>query len=295
MDLAAAFAKRADLTSVQPIAEGLEFTVYRATSAHHGQVVLRIPKHKVFRNVNDPNISAGDLIRQEKAIYNLLSSGSVPVPKAYEYYEIDSHPAMVCEYVDADGTQASTSEMGRVAALIHSTPLPQNANYMSLVAMEGTSVVDALIKRMIRRFDQFVKAEPGSGSWIPSEATLRPIAEQLRRLPDCLLHMDFRDVNFRVRQGKIAAVFDWTNALVGPAIVDVCRILEYGERPGDEFLAAYKAVRDLEQVSHQEETLLRLDAALMLALVFISEAPDPERRKTSIRRVEELCCALQGP
>jgi aminoglycoside phosphotransferase (APT) family kinase protein len=293
MDLTAAFAQKADLTSVHLIAEGLEFTVYRATSAHYGQVVLRIPKHKVFQNVNDPNINAGDLIRQEEEIYNLLSSGPVPVPKAYGYYEIDGQPAMVCEYIDADGTEASTSEIGRVTALIHSTPLPEGAKDMKLVAMEGTNIMDALVKRMTRRFKQFVKAEPNSESWIPGEATLRPIAEQLRRLPDCLLHMDFRDVNFRVRLGRIVAVFDWTNALVGPAIVDVCRILEYGEIPGEEFLAAYKAVRHLEQVSPLEETFLRLDAALMLALVFISEAPNPERRETSIRRVEELSCALQ--
>lgn len=293
MDLVTAFAEQAGLTNLQPIAEGLESRVYRATSSAHGQVILRIPKYKVFQNVNDPNTSAADLVQQEKQIYDLLSAGPVPVPKAHGYYEIDGHPAMVCEFVETDGSEPSVSDMGRVLALIHSTPLGSLDEDKPLVAMENTNAIETtLVERMLRRFEQFAIAEPAAKSWIPGEAVMRPIAEQLRRLPNCLLHMDYRDVNFRVKEGKIIAVFDWTNALVGPAMVDICRILEHAERPMDEFLPAYRRIRDIEEISLREETFLRLDAALMLALVFISEAPDPERRVVSVKRVEELCRAL---
>lgn len=100
-------------------------------------------------------------------------------------------------------------------------------------------------------------------------------------------------MNLRVRNGRAVAVLDWTNALFGPAAVDFFRIMELG-RPGDAFVRAYADLTPLPEVSTEEETFLRLDAALMLALVFVSEAPDPERRGPSVKRVQELARALKN-
>lgn len=290
MDRANTFISAAQLTSVDAVAQGLEFQVFKANSPKYGRVVLRVPKHKVFQNVNDPNNDAKELISQELKIYKLLHGGPVPVPKPFELLDIQDYPAMLSQYVDDDGSEASASELGRMAALIHSTKLPDDWD-IRLVAMEGRNVFDTLVNRIERRFEQFCKAEPNARSWMPNRDVLQRITERMRSLPTCLLHMDLRDVNLRVQHGKVAAVIDWTNTMIGPAAVDFYRIVEL-VRPGPGFIDAYAALAPLPQVTAEEETFLRLDAALMLSLVFISEAPDPVLRISSVKRVEELVKSL---
>ncbi|KID77726.1 uncharacterized protein G6M90_00g034860 [Metarhizium brunneum] len=287
------FVTAAQLTDVEPVAEGLEFHVYKAQSPHYGPVALRIPQHKVFQNVNDPSNDARELLAQELDIYRLLHGGPVPVPRAFELLEINGFPAMLSEFIEDDGTQASPAEMGRVAALIHTSHVPEDWDTRP-VAMEDGDVFTTLVNRMVRRFQQFLKHEPASKSWIPERHVLQGIAEKLRRFPPRHLHMDLRDVNLRVRRGRVVAVLDWTNCLVGPTAVDLYRIMEL-EKLGSEFLEAYSEVVPLPRVTAEEETLLRLDAALMIALVFISEAPDEVLRGPAVKRVQELAAMLQTP
>lgn len=292
MDLVNQFAAKAELVDVTPISEGLEFNVYKATSQQGNHVVLRIPKHKIFENANDQNHDARDLITQELEIYKLLQDSPIPVPRPYGYYEIDGYPAMVCEYVDDDGSALPDVELGRIAALIHSTALPVDWK-VKLVAMESDDVITTLINRMVRRLESFVKCEPSASSWVPEREALEKAAESLRRLPNRLLHMDLRQVNVRIKTNSVIAVFDWTNALIGPAVVDIYRILELG-KPGEGFLQAYKTIAPVAEITKLEETVLRLDAALMLSLVYLSEAPDPVNRVWSVKRVEELVTSLEA-
>lgn len=294
-ELAQAFAAKANLRDVQPFAEGIEFNVYRATSPVHGDVVLRIPKYKIFQNANDPYNDARDLMRQEAALFDLLRETPVPVPQIYGYYEIDDYPGTVCEYLTDDKTLISDAEMGRVTAQIHSTPVPRDWP-VKLVAMEGCTsdgVMDMLVKRILRRFGTLAAEEPGTKDWALDESLMREIAGPLGRHAPSLLHMDMRRVNLSSRGGKVAAVFDWTSVLLAPAALDVYRSLEWGELDKEQFRQGYESVRPLEPVSEREELFLRLDAALVLALVFVSEAPDAELKVGALRRVEELCNALR--
>ncbi|KAJ6439605.1 dihydropyrimidine dehydrogenase [Purpureocillium lavendulum] len=292
MDLSRPFITAANLTDVEPVAQGLEFHVFKARSATHGRVALRVPQHRVFENVNDPSNDAKELIEQELEIYELLRGGPVPVPQPFELLEVDGYPAMLSEYVDDDESHVPPEEIGRLAALIHTTRLPSDWR-VKLVAMDGTDALTAVVERMVRRFEHLAREEPGTRNWIPTRSVLEPVANSLMALPTCLLHMDLRDVNLRVHHGKAVAVLDWTNALVGPAAIDYFRIMELS-RPGDAFVEAYAQGAVVPEVTPDQETFLRLDAALMLALVFISEAPDPERRGPSVRRVGELVAQLKA-
>ncbi|KGQ08532.1 hypothetical protein BBAD15_g6131 [Beauveria bassiana D1-5] len=292
MELAQAFAVEAGLSNLETLAQGLEFSVYKATSLTHNTVVLRVPKFKVFQNANDSNIDARALVRQEAAILDLLRSTAVPVPRCHGIYEVDGYPAMVCEFMAADSVSAADDDdaaLGRVAALIHATPIPADWA-VELVAMEGSSRTQLpalFLKRMRRRFEVLGELEPQTRDWALDEATLRAGRE-----PPALLHMDLRRVNVQMSRGKVSAVFDWTNALLAPPVVDVYRSMEWGAQ-SEAFLQGYRSVRPLEAVSEREEAFLRLDAALVLALVFVSEAPDPERRVGALRRVQELCEVLK--
>ncbi|KAM3458052.1 hypothetical protein MY3296_000702 [Beauveria thailandica] len=302
MELAQAFAVEAGLSNLETLAQGLEFNVYKATSLTHSSVVLRVPKFKVFQNANDSNIDARALVRQEAAILALLRSAPVPVPRCHGIYEVNGYPAMVCEFMAADSATTATATaddddaaLGRVAALIHATPIPADWA-VELVAMEGfsrTQLPALFLKRMRRRFEVLGELETQARDWALDEATLRAVAEPLLgREPPALLHMDLRRANVQMRGGEVTAVFDWTNALLAPPVVDAYRSMEWGAQ-SEAFLQGYRSVRPLEAVSEREEAFLRLDAALVLALVFVSEAPDPDRRVGALRRVQELCDGLK--
>ncbi|KAF4335831.1 aminoglycoside phosphotransferase [Fusarium beomiforme] len=291
MEIAQHFIKEENLTDVQIAGQGLECLVYKAKAPVYGQVVLRVPRVKVYQNANDPNTNASDLIQQEMQIYKLLQEGTVPVPKAYKYLEEDGYPAMLCEYVDDDGTDITFEEMGRVAAMIHSAPIADPA--MKTVALETADVFSTIDQRLKRRFSVLSQTVPESSTWITNWNHIHAILQGLKRFPSSLLHMDFRDVNLRHKNERISAVIDWTNALVGPAAIDLFRTLEFSQLD-DSFVKGYTEVTAWPEVTNEEETLLRLDAALVLALVFTSEAPDVERAAAAVARVQELSKSLES-
>jgi aminoglycoside phosphotransferase (APT) family kinase protein len=289
MEISQQFIRSESLADVETAGQGLECLVYKATSSNYGSVVLKVPRVKVYQNANDFNVEAKDLIQQEMRIYTLLQDGPVPVPKPYKYLEEDDYPAMLCEYVDDDGTDITFEEMGRVAALIHSTPL--SVPVFKTVALETSDVFSTMEQRMQRRFSVLSKTVPEASSWIQDWSRVHTILEGLKRFPSTLLHMDFRDVNLRHSKGRISAVIDWTNALIGPAAIDIYHTLEFSQ-PGEGFVKGYSEITDFPEVTVQEEWLLRLDAALVLALVFTSEAPDPVRGATAVARAKELSESL---
>lgn len=295
LKLAGPFVKEAKLSNVAFVAQGLENIVLRAESQTHGEVALRIAKRKIYANANDPNVDARQLVKQELAIYKFLWNTSVFVPRPFKYVETsDGHPGMICEYIEGEDASVTATELGRVLRELHSIPLPPTFP-SRLVAHEGKDVFDTLSKRIQRRFARLLQEAPSLGLQMPAPTFVDKTAAKLRnrRLPSCLLHMDFRDVNLIQRLDLTAAVIDWSNALVGPAVIEVYRVLEL-ERPGPEFLHAYTLDRPLPDLSDEEELFLRLDAALMIALVFLSEAPDPGRCALAVKRVRDILWALQA-
>jgi hypothetical protein len=126
---------------------------------------------------------------------------------------------------------------------------------------------------------------------LPSRAALEDTlrASCVRR---SILHMDARQANLLTRAGAVVGIVDWSNALIGDPELELARIAEYGALD-DAFLEGYESL-GLRVISPRElELTYRLDAALMLAVVFLSEAPDPERGRRQVARVLELQAALR--
>jgi aminoglycoside phosphotransferase (APT) family kinase protein len=102
--------------------------------------------------------------------------------------------------------------------------------------------------------------------------------------------MDMRPANLLTWRSEIKVVVDWTNALTGDPALELARIAEYGHLT-DEFRAGYGPVtntpRDL-------ELLYRLDTAVMLAVVFLSEAPNAELGARQVARTVQLTHYLVG-
>jgi len=290
MEVVQNFINSESLTDIETAGQGLECLVFKAQSATYNNVVLKIPRVKVYQNANDFSVEAKSLIQQELRIYELLQDGNVPVPKAYRYLEQDGYPAMLCEYVDDDGTCVTDEEMGRVAALIHAT---KGDDLGRMVAMETRDVFSTMEQRMQRRFGVLARTVSEASGWVHDWNHIHELFQGLKRFPSSLLHMDFRDVNLRHNKGRISAVIDWTNALIGPAAIDIYRTLEFSQL-GDGFIKGYTEIANFPLVTTQEECLLRLDAALVLALVFKVEAPDAVKGETAVARVKELSQRLSG-
>ncbi|KAK4454484.1 aminoglycoside phosphotransferase [Podospora aff. communis PSN243] len=284
-DHAAALALAAGLTDLRLAGDGLEFTVYRAKSPQYAphDVALRIPKCDIFSNVNDPHLSAKELLQQELAIYTLLEPSAVPVPRPFELLQVGDKAAMLSEYVDSDGSAPSPEVLGQALAQLHLVALPAG---FTTVACEGTDILAVLPRRITQRLTEFRKFDSVLPSTL-SEDMLRCVIADLKRFPSSLLHMDWRPANLRTVGGEIVAVVDFSNALVGPAAVDIFRVLELLQ-PGPDFLEAYASIGSLPELSLAEELCLRLDAAVMIALVFLSESPDAELAPARCSRVREL-------
>jgi aminoglycoside phosphotransferase (APT) family kinase protein len=290
-DHVADFALAAGLSDVRLAGDGLEFTVYRAKSPRHSRlhdVALRIPKCDIFSNVNDPHLKAKELLQQELAIYRLLESSAVPVPRPFELLEVGGRAAMLAQYVESDSSALSPEALGRCLAQLHLVELPAS---LMTVACEGTDITTVLPRRIIHRLAEFRKYNPQLPDNL-SETILRSIITHLKRFPSSLLHMDWRPANLRAQKGEIAAVVDFSNALVGPAAVDIFRTLELLD-PDPEFLLSYSALNPMPKVSQAEELCLRLDAAVMIALVFLSEAPDAQLAARWTLRVGDLYRGLE--
>lgn len=104
--------------------------------------------------------------------------------------------------------------------------------------------------------------------------------------------MDLRGENILTRDGRPAALLDWSNALVGDPALDLARAAEYGSLTGP-VLTAY-GNPDVFSMHPRtpREMVYRLDTAVMLSHVFLDGAPDNDKARHYIGRTRNLRAAL---
>jgi aminoglycoside phosphotransferase (APT) family kinase protein len=105
--------------------------------------------------------------------------------------------------------------------------------------------------------------------------------------------MDIRPDNMIGASGRVLALVDWSNTLLGPPELELCRIFEYGALSHD-FLRGYGA-NLLANVPEPVLAAYRLYTATMLAVVFLSQAPDRAQAATALQRVVDLYAQLNLP
>lgn len=260
---------------------GNEFYILRA-ELPQGSAAIKVPKNKIFSNVNDSYIDSRALLDQEFALMRYVKSEGVDqVPAPIDDIEVEGFGALIMSYVPSDDSKPNQFELGRLLAKIHSIAAPK----FELSAQEGSEIPELIAGRLHRRWRELNDLVGN----LPALTDRNRIVRMLEptRSVKRLLHMDFRQANFRMDDGKVIALLDWSNALIGHPAVELARAAETGET-GDEFLKGYASLKDLHDVDPVVEAVFRLDTATMLALVFLSEDPDPERGPGAVRRVLEL-------
>jgi fructosamine-3-kinase len=283
----ASLEKQLGVEGIHQVGLGNEFYILRAELPER-PAVIKVPKDKVFSNVNDAHIDSKALLDQEFAlIRHVKAEGIKQVPEPIGDIEVEGFGALIMSFIPSDDSKPDEFELGKLLASIHSIKTPS----IELSAQESSEIPELIADRLHRRWKEL----DGLVENLPALEDRNAIVEKLAstRSVKSLLHMDFRHANFRMDNGKVTALLDWSNSLIGHPAVELARVAETGET-GEEFLRGYASVKDLPDISLLVETIFRLDTATMLSLVFLSEDPDPERGLIAVNRVLELHKALRA-
>lgn len=279
----AVLSRRLGLRDLAPQSGGIESVILRGQSPAFGPVAVKVPRLTRYANVNDPHTQVADLYRQEFwLLEHLRAHGITFVPRPCHLDTTPGQECLVLEWVSGDGRGADPAEVGRLMAAIHQLPLPPRGT----VAQQGLPASELVPRRLHRRLATL--AAIVSRRW-----SAPPAAELTTRLKaasaqEGLLHLDLRQANVIGRDGSLLALLDWSNALVGPPALEVARLVEISDLDADRFLTGYGSVAGPPATTPAESLCYRLDAAVMLALVFVAEDPDPGRVPAAIERVDQL-------
>jgi aminoglycoside phosphotransferase (APT) family kinase protein len=275
-------------TALQRAGAGLSFLVCRAETAPFGTVAIRVPWVAHYVSANDDGIAMRQLLRQEAGVAAHVAAHGIAAPQVYALHlGDDGFDFMVSEFVVADGSAPDAREFGRLMRAVHGCPPPT----VSLVEQTDQPFGRTIAARIARRAAIFERLTGRALALPPVDALAASlVAGEARR---SLLHMDARPENLFTRAGRIVAIADWGNALIGDPALELARMAEWGHL-GDDFLAGYGAARPFTMLPPAAECLYRLDAVLVLALVFLSEAPDAELARPLVGRAVDLAARLRA-
>lgn len=269
------------------VGSGLDTLICQARSAAFGAIAIKVPWRRWVSNKNDPSVDARELLRQEAVLSTHLAAYHVATPRIHAFHEgDDDFDFLVSELIMHDESKPDDYEFGALMRAIHESPPPQ----LSFVMQGTTPLHVTLAERLTRRLD-VVAQLTGTPFASRSTADIQTILEQAP-MSQNILHMDARPENLLVYQGKILAIIDWSNALLGDAALDLARIAEYGYLSTD-FLRGYGNQQCFAHLPRAVELLYRLDTATMLTVVFLSENRNLERGKIQFQRVCELYTAFE--
>lgn len=288
-DLRNHITSRWKLDDIHMVGQGLEFTVFRAVTPDGQPVAVRLAGQRLSSNANDPHVDVRDLLIQEYRLTQHLAEAQFAVAEPIELYlsDQDNKPDMLMSrYVPDDGSRLDGHQLGATLASLHRISPPS----LTPVAAEATSVARVIVDRILRRWN-----EVGClvSDW-PEPPAVAALTNALTRVgTTSLVHLDVRRDNIRASDGCAVALLDWSNALLGDASVEFGRLIEYARYPENELdlvaIGEGYARSGVVPPDDDPATLVcRLDAALMLALVFLSEAPDPVRGVVAADRAREL-------
>ncbi|HEX2051109.1 MAG TPA: phosphotransferase [Actinomycetota bacterium] len=275
------------LDATEVIGGGLEFVVFGASIPELGRVALRVPRMRVISNDNDPHVDAFALLAQEEKLLRHAREAGVPAPAVHGLHRGRRCDFLATALIVHDGSPPDRHELGRVVRRLHDSKPPGLQPVMDALGSSAATLAERIIRRAA-----VIERVTGIRLPLPREERLTDVlqwAEAERRL----LHMDLRPENVLTVRGKILGIVDWSNAMLGDPALELARVSEYGGLDSD-FSTGYGPPDPLARAPRAAVLGYRLDAAVMLAVVFLSEAPDPDRASDQVRRVVELTEEFRG-
>jgi aminoglycoside phosphotransferase (APT) family kinase protein len=270
-------------TQLRPAGGGVEFRVFAATAPDGSKVVLRIPAGERFQSTpNDRNVDTRSLLRWEYAVTRHLGQFGFPVATPRELV-LGEPDVLVSDFVADDGRGGDQVALGALLLRLHRSPPPP----MPPAAAYGVPAARLLPRRIADRFAELaatVAALPAA----PDAARLTAVLAS--RPAGRLVHLDVRASNIRCTGGDVCALLDWSNALTGDPAMELGRLAEYALLPenGIDYEAVLDGYREPVPVDSAAFWIYRLDAAVMLALLFNSEASHAALGAPAVDRLREV-------
>jgi aminoglycoside phosphotransferase (APT) family kinase protein len=262
---------------------GVEFQVFEAAAPDGSKVVLRTPVGGRFQSTaNDPHVDTRSLLRWEYVVTGHLNGLGFPVAAPRELV-LGQPDVLVSDFVTDDGRGADQAALGSLLQRLHQAPLPP----LPPVAANGLPAARLLPRRIADRFAglaAFVAALP------PPPPVGQLTAVLASRPAGRLVHLDVRASNLRSAGGAVRGLLDWSNALIGDPAMELGRLAEYAFLPenGLDYETVLAGYGDPVPVESAAFWIYRLDAAVMLALLFHSEVPHAELGPRAVDRLREV-------
>jgi aminoglycoside phosphotransferase (APT) family kinase protein len=270
-------------TGLRPAGGGVEFQVYEAVTPGGSKAVLRFPLGGRFQsNPNDRHVDTRAHLRWEYAVTKHLSRLRFPVAAPRELV-LGDPDVLVSDFVTDDGRGPDQVALGALLSRLHRSPPPSARP----AAAGGLPVAPLLARRITARFAELAAWVPG----LPAAPPVKQLTAVLAPRPaGSLVHLDVRAPNLRCTDGTVHALLDWSNALIGDPAMELGRLAEYALLPenGLDYDAILAGYREPAGVDPAAFWIYRLDAAVMLALLFNAEVPHAELGKRAVDRLREV-------
>jgi aminoglycoside phosphotransferase (APT) family kinase protein len=188
----------------------------------------------------------------------------------------------VSDFVADDGRGADQVALGGLLARLHRVPPPAVAP----VAGEGLSAAELVPRRIADRLARLAALVPG----VPNGRRAEQLTAVLSSRPGGrLVHLDVRASNLRCVGGAVAGLLDWSNALLGDPAMELGRLAEYALLPDNGLdYPAVAAGYGLVPADSAAFWIYRLDAAVMLALLFSSDPAYAALAPPAVDRLREV-------
>jgi aminoglycoside phosphotransferase (APT) family kinase protein len=269
---------------LRPAGGGAEFRVFAATAPDGSNVVLRFPPGGRFQSdPNDRQVDTRSLLRWEYAVAQHLDGFGFPVAAPRELI-LGEPDVLVSDFITDDAGGADQAALGVLLLRLHHCPLPPVPPPAATQGRPASRLVPGRIAERFAELAALVVAVPAVPPAEQLTAVLAP------RPAGSLLHLDVRAPNLRCTGGAVRALLDWSNALIGDPAMELARLAEFALLPenGLDFEAVLDGYREPVPVDSPAFWIYRLDAAVMLALLFNSEASLAELGPQSVDRLREV-------
>lgn len=267
------------------VACGVEASIFRVATRSHGPLALKVFASHSIQNDNDSDLDARDLLTQDQQVFLHLHRCGLPAPHAVALH-LGRVSFLAYRFVDTDALPAPVSSIGELVGVLHRSGAPG----FRPVAHRGSDAFEPVAAGLIDA--RLAAVRRLAGIDLPNvEVSTWAHCLAMAKGPRTLLHMDVRPANFLCHSGQVQAWIDWSNAVVAHPVLELARIVEFG-LDLDEILAGYgdDPCADIRPATW---TAARIYTAAMLAVVHLSEVPDPARAKEAVSHLATLLDRFQ--